>query len=709
MWQAVVANNARRAESQQRQEAFRQRDLAVEREKEAATQRRIAEDQRRVAEHRTRLARSREIAVRAIRQLETDPELSLLLAIEAAATTATFEAEEALRLALVASHLRRVVGKGRQRTEGAAFTPDGRRLATVGTDGLAIWDIASGKLLFDLGGGALSSVLFSDDGRFLVTTGSYGESVRVWNARTRQSVFEVRNSRKAAVSPDSRRLLAMGITTASLWDLATGKLIAELSLPANRLNDAVFSPNSHLVATAGSDNTARIWDAETGTLLHALDHEGQVETVRFSGSGRLLVTTTSTRVRLWAADTGEMLRENIGPGEMVYATGSTPSSDASLLAPNDLLLLARTWSLGEEPRLVLPVTGVVLSPTGEFFASAHGAWDAETGTKLATFHGPPQVQALGTAVSRDGNLVVTTFDDGSARIWAAGLKATTRVMRKRADFRTPRGGVVALDFSPDSTRVGAAFNDGSVAVWNVGQAFPQWERSGHATEPTSFAFSPTKQVVVTAGKQDQARVWDAATGTSLAVLSGRGAVNSVTFSPDGSLIATVGSDRIARLWTSDTFKHRYSLAGHQGGLHCTRFSRDGSLVVTCDDRSARVWNARSGQLVHELRGHAGIVTNASFSPTGRYLVTSTGSPRGDWKARVWEVASGQLVATLSDARNATFGPDDRRLLTVESRFARIRNWKTTDVLHEYPDVQTAQWSADGRFVLTMTSSAVLQL
>ena len=55
----------------------------------------------------------------------------------------------------------------------------------------------------------------------------------------------------------------------------------------------------------------------------------------------------------------------------------------------------------------------------------------------------------------------------------------------------------------------------------------------------SAAFSPDGSRIVTASNDKTARVWDAATGIAIAVLSGHeGPVWSAAFSPDGSRIVT---------------------------------------------------------------------------------------------------------------------------------------------------------------------------
>jgi WD40 repeat protein len=94
----------------------------------------------------------------------------------------------------------------------------------------------------------------------------------------------------------------------------------------------------------------------------------------------------------------------------------------------------------------------------------------------------------------------------------------------------------------------------------------------------SAAFSPDGTRVVTASNDKTARVWDAATGKSLAIaLEHQREVVSAAFSPDGTRVVTASFDNTARVW--ETRLDETPCAGWPALAARSPFALSGSVPV----------------------------------------------------------------------------------------------------------------------------------
>ncbi|MEO8425317.1 MAG: TIR domain-containing protein, partial [Actinomycetota bacterium] len=111
----------------------------------AFVQRTTAIRERVRAEQQAAISRSRELAAQADTQLQVDPELSVLLAVQAARADPTTEAEDSLRRALTASHVRDTLAGHDGAVTSLALSPDGSMVATAGFDGTeTLWRTEGG-------------------------------------------------------------------------------------------------------------------------------------------------------------------------------------------------------------------------------------------------------------------------------------------------------------------------------------------------------------------------------------------------------------------------------------------------------------------------------------------------------------------------------------------------------------------------------------
>jgi WD40 repeat protein len=278
------------------------------------------------------------------------------------------------------------------------------------------------------------------------------------------------------------------------------------------------------------------------------------------------------------------------------------------------------------------------------------------------------------------------------------------------------GTVWSAAYSPHGERVVTASDDNTARVWDAATGATIAVLKGHEGRVWMAVFSPAGNRVATASDDKTARIWDAATGATIAVLQGhQGAVSAVAFSPDSKRIATASDDDTARIWNGTTGELIAVLRGHRGPVNSVAFSPDGTTVVTASaDDTARLWNAADGAPIATLQGHRGFVDSAQFSPDGARVVTAS----WDKTARVWDAHSGKLIATLSGHENfvlaAAFSPDSKSVVTASAdNTAMVWNAESGAMLTQIKGhegwVVSAIFAPNGERVLTASNDGTARL
>ena len=519
----------------------------------------------------------------------------------------------------------------------------------------------------------------------------------------------------AVFSPDGRRVVtASSDNTARLWDAETGQQVAVMRGHDKEVLGAAFSPDGKRVVTASSDNTARTWNAETGQQVAVMrGHAKEVLSSVFSPDGKRVVTASSDNsARLWDAETGQQIAVMRGHDKEVLSAAFSPDGKRVITGSSDNT--ARLWDAETGQQVAVMrghdnwVLSAAFSPDGKRVITTSSdntaqLWDAETGQQIVVLRGHDK--GVRSAVfSPDGKRVVTASSDNTARLWDAETGQQIAVMRGHNKE------VLGAAFSLDGKRVVTASSDNSARLWDAETGQQVAVMRGHDNWVLSAVFSPDGKRVVTASSDNTARLWDAETGQQVAVMRGHAKeVLGAAFSPDGKHVVTASSDNTARLWDAETGQQIAVMRGHAKEVLGAAFSPDGKRVVTASsDNSARLWDAETGQQVAVMRGHDNWVLSAVFSPDGMRVVTAS----SDNTARLWDAESGQQVAVMrghaKEVLGAAFSPDGKRFVTASSdNTARLWDAETGQQIAvmrgHAKEVLGAAFSPDGKRVVTASS------
>jgi WD40 repeat protein/predicted Ser/Thr protein kinase len=518
-----------------------------------------------------------------------------------------------------------------------AFSPDGRRLASIGSSVVFVWNLATGKELFRwTEAGGIQTVALAPDGKTLLTKAGLGR-LRRWNIETGVELPVVSADSVdwvitgLAFAPDGRLFATShGGGTVHLYDAGSGKPLAALRREKAQVRDAnylAFSPDSQTLVVAGNRGDVDVWDVRARALRNSIgSSHGQARGLSVSPDGKTFALVS-------------------GEGGVCLWDG-------------------RRWFAqkpeGQPPR---PVRALAFSPDGKVLATA-------------SRYGTSYVRSYLGKLCWDHT--VPAGDD--VRLWDV---ASRRELATLPDQRT--FGVEAVAFTPDGRTLLAGGTDGSVTPWEVGArrggspAFQtaqarkergKWERCltlGLPMRPTwdesiwQVAVAPGGKLLATGGSAGTVKLWDLPGLRERAtLLTGSGKSACVAFSPDGASLATAVGPKVL-LWDAEEGTRRRELSGQLGEVLALAFSPDGKWLATgVLEGPVTLWDLEGGRPM-VLKRHRGPAAALDFSPDGRTLAS------GGWDGtiRLWRVSDGQELLSLAGHRGKVlcvrFSPDGRTL------------------------------------------------
>lgn len=181
--------------------------------------------------------------------------------------------------------------------------------AGLGDDGsrrLLVWSVEGEQVASFATGGEVHSIAFSADGERVATTGT--DSVEVHDLRSGASRrLESGEGGDVAWSADGELLVGPGATGQPVaWDTASWEVVAEL--PDHRLHEASFSPAGGVAAlTALGETEVLLWDlAGDGAVRRLRGHAGEPGAVSWAPDGSVVYSVSADEGVLgWEASTGE--------------------------------------------------------------------------------------------------------------------------------------------------------------------------------------------------------------------------------------------------------------------------------------------------------------------------------------------------------------------------------------------------------------------
>jgi len=275
-----------------------------------------------------------------------------------------------------------------------------------------------------------------------------------------------------------------------------------------------YSSDGRTIATASKDQTLKVWDALSGTLLKTIGLSSAPVTALAVQEQLVVVGHEDGLIEVFDLNSG--LKE-----------ASMRRNEASV------------WSLA------------FTNQPGLLAAASHdwkiALWDVkQPQAPVHIFEGHSNsVQAV--AASTNHPYLVTGGADRRIKLWNLDTLDLVRTYPRQNDF------ITALAFSPDGKKFASATLKGEIRIWKTGSRRQSRRLRGHKGAVEGLAFSPDGKILTSAGSDGTIRIWSVRRGRTIKTLASHaGSVNGVGFAPDGSRFASVGDDGRLRFWSTNS-------------------------------------------------------------------------------------------------------------------------------------------------------------
>lgn len=231
-----------------------------------------------------------------------------------------------------------------------AMSADGTRVAVASSDGVTLWDPATGARVHTLDNSPVWAMAFAADGKSITTIRSRtvdASIVTKWDLRTgaQEASFEIPAASTSCRTNGGLLALHHRDRSIRIWDLAERKETRRLTVASSSGSPFALRPDGY-GAVIAEDHAYVFWDLASGKELKRLvEGYGGDLALGYSEDGKLLALAAEAGIEVWDG-AGEKRIALLG----LPKTGVFQASSLTFSSDNRTLLAGGTMILRNAPK-----------------------------------------------------------------------------------------------------------------------------------------------------------------------------------------------------------------------------------------------------------------------------------------------------------------------------------------------------------------------